>query len=132
MTRTFRVKRVEVVPKRERFGIEHKLFLEGKTRHLKELFGRYPSAEFEVRGNSLRLRFSRSEEFLFILERTLEDYYGENINEFWRSLIVQALGTEEPFRFFSFYTESGEYLGTVGVKRDYESGTPVVVVYDKF
>ena len=129
----FRVEKVEVVPKRDKFGIQHKLYLSGDTERLRELFGRYSSAEsFTAEGNRIELSFTPEEVFLFELEKPLEEYYDENIHSVWKELVASAMGMEEPFRYYSFYTPEGEHLGTVGFKQDCENFLPIILLYRNF
>ncbi len=129
----FKISKVEIVPRRDRFGVEHRLTVEGNVERLKEAFKRYGSAEhFEAEGRNIELRFGPDDIFDFELEKPLDDYYDEDINAEWKSMVMDALGTEEPFRYYSFYTSEGEHIGTVGYKRDCDSFIPVIVVYRNF
>ena len=129
----FEVKRVEVKPVPERFGVEHRLYISGDTERLKKNFERYASAQnFSAEGNRIRLEFSPSEVFEFVLEKPLEDYYGEEIHQKWKEMVSMAMGTEEPFRFYTFYTDGGERIGTVGFKQDCENSIPIILIYKNF
>jgi len=128
-----KVKKVEVVPRRDRFGIEHRLTLEGDAGELAEAFRRFSSARhFEAEGNRIELVFDQGTQFSFETPKPLEDYYDQRINEEWKAMVMETLGAEEPFRFYSFFDAEGAHLGTVGYKQDCENLLPVVVVYDKF
>lgn len=131
-----KIKKVEVVPLKEKFGIQHKLFLEnnGNLKKLKELFEKFASAkEFDVKDNLIKLVFSsNNDSFTFDLNQKLEDFYDENIHREWKEMVASAMGMEEPFRYYSFYTEDGEHIGTIGYKHDCENLIPVIVVYKNF
>ncbi len=129
----FRIKKVEVKPISEKFGLEHKLYITGDTKELEECFNKYASAQnFNAEGKKIKLEFSPSEVFEFFLDKPLEEYYGEDIHQKWREMVSMAMGTEEPFRFYSFYTEDGRHIGTVGFKQDCENFTPVILIYKIF
>jgi tRNA splicing ligase len=131
-----KVKRVEVVPLKEKFGIQHKLYLEKdeNLKKLKEFFENFASAEeFEAKENLIRLVFSPNNGvFTFDLNQNIEDFYDENIHREWKEMVASAMGIEEPFRYYSFYTENGEHIGTVGYKQDCENPMPVIVLYKDF
>ncbi len=130
----FRVKKVEVYPSKEKFGIVHKLVVEGENiEALKESFQQFSSAQsFETEDNSISLEFDNQNRFKFELEKPLEEFYNEEVHQAWKSMVADALGMEEPFRFYSFYTESGEHLGTVAFKQDCETFHPIILIYKKF
>ena len=129
----FRVEKVEVVPVRDKFGIQHRIYLTGETERLKDLFGKYSSADsFTAEGNRIELGFTPEEVFVFELDKPLEDYYDENVHSVWKEMVASAMGMEEPFRFFSFYTPEGEHLGTVGYKQDCENFLPIILLYRNF
>jgi len=129
-----KVKKVEVIPSKERFGIVHKLFLEDENlQPLKEAFNKFSSAQsFEAEGNRIELVFNNQNRFLFELERPLEDFYNDEVHQVWKSMVADAMGMEEPFRFYSFYTSEGEHLGTIAFKQDCETFHPIILVYKKF
>ena len=129
----FEVKKVEVLPKRDKFGIEHRLYIEGKTDRLRELFEKYASADhFLAEGDRIELAFEPREVFQFKLEKPIEDYYDEEIHSVWKEMVASAMGMEEPFRYYSFYTTDGEHIGTIGFKQDCENFQPVILVYKNF
>jgi len=130
-----KVKKVEVKPLPEKFGIQHKLYLENdeNLQKLKENFEKYQSMEdFSVEANQIRLVFSPNNVFVFDLNQNLEDFYDENVHNAWKEMVAAAMGMEEPFRYYSFYGENGEHLGTIGYKQDCENLIPIVVVYKNF
>ncbi len=130
-----KVKKVEVKPLPEKFGIQHKLYLENdeNLQKLKENFEKYQSMEdFSVEANQIRLVFSPNNVFVFDLNQNLEDFYDENVHNAWKEMVASAMGMEEPFRYYSFYGENGEHLGTIGYKQDCENLIPIVVVYKNF
>ena len=129
----FKVEKVEVSPKRDKFGIEHKLYISGDTQELKNSFERFSSAEnFQAEGKKIKLSFNKEKTFSFELDKPLEDYYNEEIHTTWKEMVASAMGTEEPFRFYSFYTTEGEHLGTVAFKQDCETFLPIILVYKDF
>jgi len=130
-----KVKKVEVKPLPEKFGIQHKLYLENdeNLQKLKENFEKYQSMEdFSVEANQIRLVFSPNNVFVLDLNQNLEDFYDENVHNAWKEMVASAMGMEEPFRYYSFYGENGEHLGTIGYKQDCENLIPIVVVYKNF
>jgi len=130
-----KVKKVEVKPLPEKFGIQHKLYLENdeNLQKLKENFEKYQSMEdFSVEANQIRLVFSPNNVFILNLTQNLEDFYDENVHNAWKEMVASAMGMEEPFRYYSFYGENGEHLGTIGYKQDCENLIPIVVVYKNF
>jgi len=130
-----KVKKVEVKPLPEKFGIQHKLYLENdkNLQKLKENFEKYQSMEdFSVEANQIRLAFSPNNVFVLDLNQDLEDFYDEDVHNAWKEMVASAMGMEEPFRYYSFYGENGEHLGTIGYKQDCENLIPIVVVYKNF
>ncbi|HIP86235.1 MAG TPA: hypothetical protein EYH18_01175 [Aquifex sp.] len=129
----FKVEKVEVKPNPEKFGLEHKLYIKGDIKKLEESFKKYASAQnFSAEGKKIELEFSPSEVFEFLLEKPLEEYYEQEIHQKWKEMVSMAMGMEEPFRFYSFYTESGKHIGTVGFKPDCDNFTPVILIYNTF
>ena len=128
-----KVKKVEVFPNKERFGIVHKLTLEGDTEELKQLFEKQNSAQDLIaEGNTLKLIVSPQRVFEFELDKPIEDYYDYDVQSYWKEMTASAMGMEEPFRYYSFFDESGEHIGTVGYKRDCETFLPLVLLYKNF
>jgi len=129
----FKVEKVEVLPRRDKFGIEHRLFLSGDTEALKSLFERFLSAQsFSAEGKHLEIVFNPQEVVRFELEKPLEDYYTDDVHTAWKEMVAEALGMEEPFRYYSFYSLEGRHLGTVGFKQDCENLLPIITVYKNF
>ena len=129
-----KIKKVEVYPSKEKFGIVHKLVVGGENlNQLKESFNKFSSAKsFEADNNTINLVFNDQNRFQFELEKPLEDYYTDEVHQAWKAMVADALGMEEPFRYYSFFTEEGEHLGTVGFKQDCDSFYPIIVIYKKF
>jgi hypothetical protein len=129
-----KVKKVEVVPNREKFGIEHRLTVEGeKLENLKRAFERFSSAEsFNVGENLIELIFDENNRFGFGLEQPLEEFYTDEVHHTWKTMVAEAMGMEEPFRFYSFYTPKGEHIGTVAFKQDCENFYPIILIYKNF
>ncbi len=129
-----KVKKVEVKPSKEKFGIVHILTVADKdTLPLREAFRKYASAEeFEVEDKTIRLNFGSGREFVFNLEKPLEDFYDDEVHQSWKTMVADAMGTEEPFRFYSFVSEKGEHIGTVAYKQDCDTFVPVILVYKDF
>ena len=129
----FEIKEIKVIPNREKFGIEHHIYLKGDIDRLKKLFERYASAQdFTAEGRRIEITFSPQEVVSFELRKPLEDYYDEDIHTAWKEMVASAMGIEEPFRYFSFYGENGEHIGTVGFKQDCESLIPIILLYRSF
>jgi len=128
----FKITKVEVIPRRERFGIQHKLTVAGDIKNLRSAFSKNSSANsFSVEGNTLRLNLG-GEEFLFSAEKDIEEYYTDEVNEVWKRMVMEAMGMEEPYRFYSFYDEAGKHIGTVGYKQDCENPQPIILIYRNF
>jgi len=125
---------VDVIPKREKFGIEHLLTVEGEDlNQLKRAFEKFSSAEgLNITDNLLELVFNERNIFRFELEKPLEEFYNDEIHTAWKEMVAQAMGTEEPFRFYSFITPEGERIGTVAFKQDCENFYPIILIYKKF
>ena len=129
----FKVAKVEVSPLREKFGIQHKIYIEGDTNALKDTFKKFASAQsLNIEDNYLEINFSPERGFKFEFDKPLEDYYTEEIHSAWKDMVASAMGMEEPFRFYSFYTLDGKHLGTVGFKQDCENAIPIILVYQNF
>ena len=88
--------------------------------------------DFSVEANQIRLAFSPNNVFVLDLNQDLEDFYDEDVHNAWKEMVASAMGMEEPFRYYSFYGENGEHLGTIGYKQDCENLIPIVVVYKNF
>ena len=128
-----KVDKVEVIPLRDRFGIQHKIYINGGTEFIKNTLKRYSSAQdLTIEGNVLEIKFPSDEGMKFLFEKPLEDYYTEEVHTAWKEMVAEALGMEEPFRYYSFYSPEGEHLGTVGFKQDCENATPIISVYQNF
>jgi len=129
----YKIKTVRVLPRRDKFGIEHLLVLEGNTERLKKAFQSHNSAsEFAVEDDRLKIAFSDREKFEFKLDKPLDDYYDDEINEVWKQMVMETLGMEEPYRFFTFLDTDGNRLGTVGFKQDCQNPQPIVIIYRQF
>jgi hypothetical protein len=133
-----RIKEVKVNPLEEKFGIQHRLVLSEETpsevlENLINSFQRFSSAQdFQAEGKNINLSFDGKKTFTFELEKDIEDYYTDEVHEAWKRMVSDAMGTEEPFRYYSFYTPDGEHIGTVGFKQDCENFYPVIVIYKNF
>jgi len=114
--------------------VVHRLVVEGEELlRLEEAFSRFSTLEgFEVEGTEIGLDFGKGLKFRVKLEKPLEDYYTDEVREEWKAMVAEALGTEEPFRYYSFYDEAGKHLGTVGYKRDCDTFLPVLLAYKNF
>jgi len=128
-----KITKVEVIPRRDRFGIEHRITLEGDTEKLENALKRFASVQqLNTEGGKMEIIFTPEEIITIYGEKPFEDYYDEDLNNEWKAMVMDALGMEEPFRYYSFFDANGRYLGTIGFKQDCENPTPVIPVYKNF
>jgi len=129
----FKVRKVEVFPHYERFGIVHKIEIEGDVEDLRKHFEGKNSAEDLIsEGNILKLVISPEDVFQFLFEKPVEEYYDYTIQNYWKEMTASAMGMEEPFRYYSFFDTKGEHIGTVAYKRDCDTFLPLVLLYKNF
>jgi len=129
-----KIRKVEVFARPERFGIEHSITLEDTpdAEKLKKDLGTQSGIKnFTLTQKGIKFSVGEND-YEMAFPSALDDLYTPEVNEAWQSMVANAVGCEEPYRFFVFKDASGNFIGAISYRHDYESNAPIVTLLKRW